>query len=45
MSKTFDYIKQLLITKPVLYMLMENDKFRLESDTNKMAAGGILFQY
>ena len=34
-KKGFEHVKQLLIVPPVLCMLTENDKLRLESNTNK----------
>ena len=41
-SKSFNHIKELLVKSPVLCMLTVNDKIRLESDKNKMAAGAAL---
>ena len=43
-EKAFEYIKHLLINQLVLHMLTVNNTFRLESGTNKTAAGGTLFQ-
>ena len=45
MSKTFQHWKQLLITQPVLCMPTAKDNIRLEIDTSKSAAGGVLFQF
>ena len=37
-----DTIKQLLIMPLILHMLMANERFGLESDTSKKAAGALL---
>ena len=41
----FNYMKEVLITPPALWMPMPTDTFRFESDTSKIEAGGTLFQF
>ena len=39
------HITKLLMTPLVLCMMITSDKFRLQSDSSKMAVGGTLFQF
>ena len=43
-QRSFDTIKELLIALQLLCILMPTNKFWLESDISKWAAGGALFQ-
>ena len=44
-SECITNIKELLITPLVLCMPIANDKFRLESDISKLAAGGSIISF
>ena len=44
-QRSFEHIKKLLISAPLLGMPMVSDKFMLESDICKTATGGALFQF
>ena len=41
-QRSFENIKKLQITSPVLHILMANNNFRLENNTSKTAAEGTI---